>query len=94
MQWAVLSCLESPKTQNITLQGNSFYNFINAIKSPETKKAYTNSLRRYMNHLKISEPDDLLVNRQYPKLIESQLVTYIMSLRESGISYNTIKVLD
>jgi integrase len=81
------------KQENISLQGNSFYNFINAIKSPETKKAYTNSLRRYMNHLKITEPDDLLASRQYPKMIESQLVNYIMSLRESGISYNTIKVL-
>ena len=90
---AVLSCLNQAKQENISLQGNSYYNFINAIKSPATRKAYTNSLRRYMNHLKISEPDDLLTNSQYPKLIESQLVKYIMSLRESGVSYSTIKVL-
>jgi integrase len=46
-----------------------------------------------MNHLKVSNPDDLLANQQYPKMIEAQLVNYIMSLRESGISYSTIKVL-
>ena len=48
-----------------------------------------------MNHLKLTDVDDLLQSNLIasPKLIESQIIDYIMSLRQSGISYATIKVL-
>jgi hypothetical protein len=67
-----------------------YRNFINALRSPATKRVYINSLKRYMNHLKMTDVDRLLeINNQ--KIIESQLIDYIMSLRQDGLSYATMK---
>ena len=79
--------------KTIHLHGTSYHNFIDAIRSPATKKGYEMSLKRYLYHLKMTSADDLLANQQYPRLIESQLIDYIMSLRQNGISYATIKYL-
>ena len=66
---------------------------MNAIKSPATKKGYENSVRRYLNHIKKSQMEDLLEYRENPRYIESQIIDYIMSLRNAGVSYSTIKFL-
>jgi integrase len=71
----------------------SYLNFINAIRSPATQVGYRNSLRRYMKRLKIANTDDLLIHQSDPKKIQSQIIDYIMSLRNDGISYSTIKFL-
>lgn len=69
-------------------------NFVNALRSPETRRVYVNSLKRYMKHLKLTEVDDLLQkNITNPKLIEAQLIDYIMSLRHDGLSHATMKHL-
>jgi integrase len=67
--------------------------FINAIKSAATQEGYRNSLRRYLRYLKLKEVDDLLLHVSDPKYIESQIIDYIMSLRNSGVSHGTIKFL-
>ena len=51
-----------------------------------------NSLKRYMNFIKVTQVDSLLETNS-PKFIESQLIDYIMSLRSDGIAYSTIKYL-
>ena len=78
------------KTETPLLQGRSYSNFINAIKSPQTKSAYNNSLKRYLNHLKTTDPEDLLSNTD-PRFIESQIIDYIMTLRTDRLAYNTIQ---
>lgn len=85
----------SQNEQSITLRlgGETYKHFINAIKSPATRVGYETSLKRYLIHLKLKEVDDLLLNHQYPRLIESQIIDYIMSLRQGGISYATIQYL-
>jgi hypothetical protein len=50
------------------------------------------SLRRYLNHIKQKSPDDLLVNTN-PRYIESQIIDYIMALRNGVVSYATIQFL-
>jgi integrase len=67
-------------------------NFINAIRSRATKTVYLNSLKRYMNFIKVTEVDSLLETNS-PKVIETQLIDYIMSLRNDNIAYATIKYL-
>ena len=69
------------------LQGISYSNFINAIRSDVTKKGYNGALRRFMNHLKLRNVDDLLILASSPRLIESQIIDYIMTLRNENISY-------
>jgi hypothetical protein len=76
----------------IVLQGKGYDSFINAIKSPKTKIAYVQSLRRYLNHRKLTEVDNLLLE-QNPRVIESQIIDYVMTLRSEGIAYATIGFL-
>lgn len=66
-------------TNQVSLEDITYMNFINAIKSPATKAAYETSLKRYLNHIKKTETDDLLVNISNPRYIESQIIGYIMS---------------
>ncbi|HKI10451.1 MAG TPA: hypothetical protein VKA09_18840 [Nitrososphaeraceae archaeon] len=73
-------------------ESRSYQNFVNAIRSPATKTVYTKPLKRYMNYIKVTEVDSLLETNS-AKIIESQLIDYIMSLRQDGISYSTIKYL-
>jgi hypothetical protein len=77
---------EHPKESTIYL------NFVNGIRSPATKTVYVNSLKRYMNYVKATEVDTLLETNSH-KVIEAQLIDYIMSLRQDSISYSTIKYL-
>jgi integrase len=78
---------------SLPLHGTSYHNFINAIKSPATKEAYATSLRRYLNHIKLKSVDDLLLHAANPRYIESQIIDYIMSLRNNQVSYATIQFL-
>lgn len=84
--------IRAPENETI-LQGVSYHSFINAIHSPATKKAYENSLIRYCKHLKLKNIDGLLLHSSGPKLIESQIIDFIMSLRQDNVSYATIKFL-
>jgi hypothetical protein len=77
---------------DVPFHGTSYRNFINAIKSPATKAGYETSLKRYLNHIKKTGIDDLLVNTE-PRYIESQIIDYIMSLRDNGVSYATMLFL-
>jgi integrase len=73
----------------LPFHGTSYRNFINAIKSPATRAGYETSLKRYLNHIKKTGIDDLLVNTE-PRYVESQIIDYIMSLRDNGVSYATM----
>lgn len=73
-------------------ESTSYQNFVNGIRSPATKTVYMNSLKRYMNYVRVTEVDSLLEINS-PKVIEAQLIDYIMSLRNDGIAYATIKYL-
>ena len=53
-----------------TLMGMSYRIFIEGLKSPVTKAAYTFAIQKYMKYLKIdNNPDDLLKCQDNPKFI-------------------------
>jgi hypothetical protein len=81
--------------EDLALSGESYKHSINAIRSPATQIAYKNSLKRYLAFLKLKEVDDLLTTypNPNPRHIESQIISYIMYLRERGIAYATIHFL-
>jgi integrase len=83
---------QNQNQNQLPFHGTSYHNFINAIKSPATKAGYETSLKRYLNHIKKTGIDDLLVNTE-PRYIESQIIDYIMSLRDKGVSYATMLFL-
>jgi hypothetical protein len=75
------------------LRGEVYQHFIDGIKSPATMKGYRRSLKRYLTFLKLKEFDDLLPTNPSPRLIELQIISYIKSLRQSGIAYATIQYM-
>jgi integrase len=64
----------------ILLSGKSYRNFIEAVHSPFTRHNYKNSLSLYMRHRKVESCDQLL--QEDPKVIEGQLIDYIIHMRE------------
>lgn len=74
------------KTFQISLPGYSYRIFIQALKSPVTKSAYTFALQKYMNFLNISNPDELLIHHENPKVIQSQIIEYIIQLKNPPYS--------
>ena len=60
-----------------------YSNFVNSIKSDVTKKVYEYNLRLFMEFCGINKFQDL-IGRQ------NQIITYLMSLREKKLSYNSI----
>jgi integrase len=69
------------KTFQITSPGHSYRVFIEGLKSPVTKAAYSYALQKYMNHLNITNPDELLIHQENPKIIQDQIVEYMIQLR-------------
>ncbi len=68
------------------LIGNSYRIFIEGLKSPVTKAAYTYALQKYMNYLNIANPDDLLRYQDNPKFIQNQVIEYLISLKNPPVS--------
>lgn len=74
------------------VSGKSYRNFIEAIHSPFSRNVYRNVLKQYLRFRKLENCDKLLEGD--PRLIESQLIEYIIYLREErklvGGSINTV----
>ena len=64
-----------------TLTGNPYRIFIEGLKSPVTKAAYTFALQKYMKYLKIDSPDNLLEYQNNPKFIQNKIIDYLISLK-------------
>lgn len=69
-----------------TLAGVSYRIFIEALKSPVTKAAYSYALSKYMKYIKIENPDDLLSHRDNPQLIQNQIIDYMIYLKNPPLS--------
>jgi hypothetical protein len=64
-----------------TLAGQPFRNFIETVHSQYTRKVYTNPLQLYMRYRHVDDCSQLLHGD--PRLIQSQIIEYIISLREN-----------
>jgi len=64
-----------------------YFNFINSIKSPVTKRIYEDNVKVFMKFCNVSNLVDLLK-------IDAQrhIIKFTMSLRESGLASNSISV--
>ena len=91
MSTSLPSSLPSTTTvgqENENENGNEVYfNFINSIKSPVTKRIYEDNVKVFMKFCNVSNLVDLLK-------IDAQrhIIKYTMSLRESGLAPNSISV--
>jgi integrase len=69
------------KTFQLSLPGHFYRIFIEGLKSPVTKAAYSYGLQKYMNYLNITNPDDLLIHQENPKIIQNQIIEYMIWLK-------------
>ncbi len=75
-------------SQRISLEDSKPYrNFADSLKSSRTLKTYNFALRLFMSYRRLSDISDLLNGD--PKLIESQIIEYIVYLKnEKKVSYS------
>jgi integrase len=67
------------ETAQLTLSGQSYTNFVNALRSPITRKVYDNILKRFMEFCNVGHPDELL--QKDPRMIQATIIDWITSLR-------------
>jgi integrase len=67
------------ETAQLTLSGQSYSNFVNALRSPITRKVYDNILKRFMEFCNVGHPDELL--QKDPRMIQATIIDWITSLR-------------
>jgi integrase len=72
------------------LEGQPYLNFINSLKSGETKAQYRRMLQRFLIHTKIPNIVDLL--SLPPKDIEQLVINYITNLNARGLSSGYINL--
>jgi integrase len=71
---------------NSSSSSRAYFNFINSIQSPYSRKTYDFILTKYMQHYNLQAVDDLILLA--PNVVEDQIITWLVSLRES-VSYVT-----
>ena len=62
-----------------------YFNFINSIKSDVTKEIYEYNLQVFMKFCNVETFQDLLIPNP-----QNQIIKHLMSLREKGLSSNSI----
>jgi integrase len=72
------------------LEGQEYRNFVNSIRSEQTKIQYIYALSGYMKFLNISSPSDLMFSGDI-KQIQSHLIDYMVNLKNS-VAYSTRNV--
>lgn len=77
--------------QEIILEGDTFFNFINSLKSDSTKEGYRNALLRFMQYFHIKDTNTL--SQLSPKDIESYLKNYIQFLKEGKRSTQSMNMI-
>jgi hypothetical protein len=73
------------ESQQLLFAGNAYFNFINSLKSPNTKTTYIQCLKQYMQYSKVKTVDELLIGDH--RLIQSNIIEYLVSLQQ--ISHGT-----
>ena len=71
--------------QQLLFDGNAYFNFINSLRSPNTKTTYIQCLKQYMQYRKVKAVDELLIGDQ--RLLQSNIIEYLVSLQQ--ISHGT-----
>ncbi len=77
------------QTTTAVLEGKSYFNFINSLKSEFTKKNYQCALTRFLNHYNITT--EVLANTS-AKDIENLLIDYIVRLKQNKKSSSALSI--
>ena len=73
------------------LEGDSYLNFVNSLKSEVTKECYKNALVRFLKFCEISSTEDLA--RLSPAEIEFYLKRYLENQKQNNSSYSSMTMI-
>ena len=76
--------------QEINTEGRPYYNFINSLKSEETKQGYNKCLKKYLQHYNITDVNKLLTFSVVE--IENMLTDYLLELKQNNLSSSYINL--
>ena len=85
-----MSFLQSQKRNNSSFSSSSkiaYLNFINGLKSKETKITFSKLLFKYLDHLGLTKDNLAYLLMKDVKILQNDLISYIIKLKEEGYSY-------
>jgi integrase len=65
-----------------------YFNFINSIRSPHSRKTYEFIIKKYMQYYNIQDINELLADKNNPIIIENNIIDWLVALRDT-VEYNT-----
>jgi len=83
-----------PQIRSLSLTGSAYLNYINSIRSAATRQTYDAALKKFVLFLKIADVEDLLLLSDNPRLIESNIINFLVTYRQEpyNLSYRTLSV--
>jgi len=83
-----------PQIRSLLLRGSAYLNCINSIRSAATRQTYDAALKKFMLFLQIADVEDLLLLSDNPRLIESNIINFLVTYRQEpyNLSYRTLSV--
>jgi hypothetical protein len=83
---------EKGQQQQHSSSSRAYYNFVNSIKSLETRRTYEFIVKKYRQFHNLQTIDELvslaIINKSNPAIIEDKIIDWLVSLRET-ITYGT-----
>ena len=77
--------------QQLELSGDLYDSYINAIKSPVTQYNYGFAIKKYLQFLGKERLEDLLlIPPSQIKLVEAQIISYLVKLKKENTSFGTV----
>ena len=87
------SGISGSSSANLVLSGAAYNNFVDTIKSDQTREQYKRCLVRFMRYCSITDIDNLLVLSQDSKTMRQKIIDYIGYLkRERNLGANAINL--
>src|ERR671914_287837 len=83
------SFLNTSKEQvNKNNNNQAYFNFINSIRSPLSRKTYEFTIKKYMKYYNIEDINELFANKNNSTIIENNIIDWLVALRNT-VEYNT-----
>jgi integrase len=73
---------------NSNENNRAYFNFINSLSSPSTRKTYEYIIKKYMKYYNIQDINELLAYKDNPTIIENNIIDWLVALRKT-VEYNT-----
>src|SRR5215208_270943 len=63
----------------------TYFNFINSVPSPSSRKTYECIIKKYMKYYNIQDINELLADKDNPIIIENNIIDWLVALRDTVV---------